>query len=94
MSLLVARLLVVGADEDLAAGDDRAAVGLGAEVGDPLDVLVLPCLDVPLGGQVLGVEVDHVACGRAAVHGPVGLGGLTGFRVRIHGPRGHLRATK
>ena len=39
LDLGIARHVVVGADVDLAAGDDRAAVGLGAELGDPLDVL-------------------------------------------------------
>ena len=35
---------VVGADVDLAVGDDRVAVGLRAEPGDPLDVLAIsPC---------------------------------------------------
>ena len=38
---LVARFVIVGADEDLAAGDDRPAVGLGAELCFPLDVAAL-----------------------------------------------------
>ena len=35
----VARLRVVGADEDLAAGHHRTAVGVGPQLGDPADVL-------------------------------------------------------
>ena len=67
--LLVAQQLVVGADEDLAAGDGGVAVGLRAEVRDPLHVGL--GLDVPLVGQALRRR-DHVAGRRAAPHRPVG----------------------
>jgi hypothetical protein len=64
---------VVGADEDHAAGDDRVAVALRAELGHPLHVLLR--LDVPLGRQPLHVR-DHVAIGRAAPHRPVAGAGI------------------
>ena len=35
--------LVVGADEDLAVADDRTAIGLGAELLDPQDVVSFRC---------------------------------------------------
>ena len=66
--LRIAQRFVVGADEHHAAGDDRVAVALRAELGHPLDVLL--GLDVPLGRQALHVR-DHVAVGRAAPHRPV-----------------------
>src|SRR5204863_6880870 len=72
----VARLAVVGADVDLAAGDDRAAVRLRTEIGFPEDVLAL--FDVPLGGDALGDEVREVARGVSAEHGPVA--GILGRR--------------
>ena len=71
---------VVGTDEDAAAGDARGAVGLGAEFGDPADVLggfgidgfslreEFPADDI--GGDALA-RGDHVAAGRAAPHGPI-----------------------
>ena len=62
----IARVLVVGADEDLAVGDDRAAVGARADAGDPLDVLL--GFDVPVGRGALFVGVDHVARRTAAEH--------------------------
>ena len=61
---------VVGPDEHDAVGDDGIAVGLRAELGDPLDVLLR--LDVPARRQILHAG-DEVAIGRAAPHGPVSL---------------------
>ena len=81
--LRVAQQLVVRADEHHAAGDDRIAVALRSEVGDPLDVLLR--LDVPLGRQPLHVG-HHVAVGRAAPHGPVAGAGVRG-RERRRGVR-------
>ena len=77
--------LVVGADEHHAAGDDRVAVGLRAELGHPLDVLL--GLDVPGGRQALHAR-HHVAVGRAAPHRPVGVG-----RVGAREPARARRAT-
>ncbi len=57
--------LVVGADVDLPAMDDRAGVGLRAELLVPLDVLAAG--DVPGRGQT-GLARDHVARRRAAEH--------------------------
>src|SRR5262249_23166767 len=69
LDVLVARPVVVRADEDLAAGEDRPAVGLAAEELRPEDVLVVG--NVPVGGHVLFDEVDEVALHRAAPDGPV-----------------------
>ena len=66
--LRIAHRFVVRADEHHAAGDDRVAVALRSELGDPLHVLLR--LDVPLGRQPFHVR-DHVAIGRAAPHRPV-----------------------
>ena len=74
---VVARVLVVGADEDLAAGDDRPAVGPAAERFLPLDpVAEYADLGVVLAlGELVGEsrldQVDEVAAGRAAEHGVV-----------------------
>jgi hypothetical protein len=77
----VAEAGVVGADENLAAGDGRVAVGLASELGDPLDILgrdgdLLVALGLLAagaegGGNTLfvGGEVALVA---AAPLGPVG----------------------
>ncbi len=77
--LRIAQQLVVGADEDHAARDDRVAVALRSEVGHPLHVLLR--LDVPLGRQTLHVR-DHVAIGRAAPHRPVAAAGIRGRELR------------
>ena len=61
----VALGLIVGADEDLVAVDQRAAVGLRAEGGAPQHVFA--GVDVPGRGQVFFVR-DLVAAGRAAPH--------------------------
>src|SRR5262249_54578489 len=84
----VARGLVVGADEHLAIGDGRAAVGLVAQLGRPLDVLLHPLLDAPVGRHALVGEVHQVALVGAAEHGPVrtavaGSGVIVGLLVRI-----------
>ena len=71
--LRIAQRFVVRADEHHAAGDDRVAVALRAELGDPLHVLLR--LDVPLGRQPLHVR-HHVAIGRAAPHRPVAAAGI------------------
>ena len=77
--LRIAQPFVVRADEHHAAGDDRIAVALRAEIGDPLDVLLR--LDVPVGRQPLGVR-HHVAVGRAAPHRPVARAGIGGDKTR------------
>src|SRR5207247_98126 len=77
--LLVARAVVVGADEDLAAGDGRPAVGLAAQVGRPEDVLLLARRDAPVGRRVLLEQVDEVPLHRAAPQGP----GVGGFLLRL-----------
>ena len=64
---------VVGADEHDAVGDDGIAVGLRAELGHPLDVLL--GLDVPARRQVLHAG-DEVAVRCAAPHRPVALAGI------------------
>src|SRR6266545_3337760 len=61
LDLLVARGLVVGADEDAAVGDDGRDVAAAADGGGPFDVLDLAVLDVPVGSDVLVGEVDEVA---------------------------------
>ena len=76
----IARRFVIRADEDLAVGDDRVAVGLGAELGGPEDVfrtgeidgfiLRVDCTGIDIGGNALGLG-DHVAGGSAAPHWPV-----------------------
>src|SRR5262249_43919265 len=85
----VARVLVVGADEYLAVGDDGPAVGLVAQRHGPLNVLFLALLDVPVNGHVLLEGVDQVALYGAAEHGPVagGVGRRVGLRVS-RGPVG------
>ncbi len=82
----IARVHVVGADKDASAGDGGAAICLGAELGDPFDVLLF--IDVPFGRQALGAGVDHVASGGAAVHDPV----LAGRLVFLHEDRRLLGA--
>lgn len=62
----VARAAVVRADENLAAGHDRPAVGTRTEVRLPEHVLL--AVEVELAGDVLGLEVDHVAVEGAAEH--------------------------
>src|SRR5262249_7115215 len=66
----IARLLVVGAAEYLAAGDDGSAVGLGAQVHAPLDVLLAAGLDAPFGWDVPFERIDEVTTNAAAEHGP------------------------
>src|SRR5262249_35848293 len=66
----VARLLVVGADENLVAGDDGTAVRRVPELGGPLDILLLAFLDAPVGEDTLGEGVGPVAAGPAAEHRP------------------------
>ena len=73
--LWIAEQFVVGADEHHAFGDDRIAVALRAEVGDPLDVLLR--LHVPLGWDVLHVR-DLIAIRRSTPHRPVGRAGIGG----------------
>src|SRR5262249_55036289 len=48
----VSRLLVVGTDEDFAAGDDRPSVGLGSQIGYPFDVLLRAVFDIPFSRNV------------------------------------------
>src|SRR5690606_38998919 len=70
--------IIVGADEDLAAGDDGVAEGVGTQTGDPADVPALvtqPVLRVeieftdlprqwnPVGGTCV---LDHVVARRGA----------------------------
>src|SRR5207244_3275845 len=43
----IARLLVIGADKDLAAGNDRSAVSLRAQIDAPLDIFLAARLDAP-----------------------------------------------
>ena len=71
LDLGVARVVVVGANEDLAAGDDRPAVGLGAKFCGPLDVLAAGHL--PFDGGVAVQSVYHVALNGAAEHRVGGL---------------------
>ena len=90
LDVLVARPIVVGANEDLAAGDGRPAVGLAAQVGRPEDVLFLARRVAPLGRGVLLEQVDQVALHGAAPHRPgvavfLGLlGGLLFARRSLH----------
>ena len=77
--LRIAQQLVVRADEDHAARDDRVAVALRAELGHPLDVLL--GLHVPVGGQALHGR-HHVAVGRAAPHRPVAGARIGGREMR------------
>src|SRR5262249_9793491 len=74
LDFLVARELVVGADEDFSASDDGPAVSLAAEAHRPLDVLLLVGSRAPVGRQVLIDEVDEVALNRSAEERP-GAGG-------------------
>src|SRR5262249_13456537 len=66
----VAGPVVVGADEDLAPGEGRPAVGLGAQGDPPLDVLLLALGDGEVQGQALLGEVDEVALHAAAEERP------------------------
>src|SRR5262249_31974756 len=69
LDLLVARVAVVGADEDPSAGDDRPAVGLAAQLDGPLDVLLLVRgADDELAENVLLGRVGQVARRRDAEH--------------------------
>src|SRR5258707_404741 len=61
LDLGVLRVLVIGADEDFAVGDDRAAVSLGAKVSHPFDILLAAHLDAPLGGYIAFPRIDHIA---------------------------------
>lgn len=54
----VARVAVVGADVDAAAGNDRCGVGFGAELRGPLDVLAGFGVE---GAGKMGLGGDHVA---------------------------------
>src|SRR5262249_6538655 len=83
----VARVVVVGADKDLAAGDGRPAVGLRAQLDRPADVRAL--VGVPFLGDVLLASVDEIPVWSAAIHRPVTIPCL--FRLlsvcRGHGAR-------
>src|SRR5262249_19559614 len=72
---------VVGADEDLAARDDRIAVRLRAQRRGPQDVP--PGLHVPFGWDA-GLIGDHVAVRGPAPHRPVA---FLGLGVLGRGPR-------
>ena len=75
LMLWIARVLIVRADEDLAAGDDDVAVGLRAEAGHPLHIFGGRHVDlfgagfwfarVETVGQSLGWRI-HVASGVVA----------------------------
>src|SRR5262249_9168615 len=83
--LLVARVVVVGADEHLAARHDGTAVCLRPEVGRPLDAGSLHRIE--LVRDALVGEVHHVALHAAAVERPGG-GGAVFFLLRfvaLHG---------
>src|SRR5207302_9285359 len=82
LMLRVARIFVVGADEDFAVGDDNIAVSLRTERGHPLDVFGgfhvdlfgagLGLAGVEAVGQTFGGRI-HVASGVvAAPTRPVG----------------------
>ena len=77
LDVRIARPLVIGADKHHAARDHGIAVGLRAELGDPLHVLLR--LHVPACRQPLHVG-HHVPIGRAPPHRPV-----SGLRI---GPGG------
>ncbi len=81
----VARLVVVGADEDAAAGHDGAAVGRAAELGLPLDVLLLLLFDAPRIRHVLFERVGDVALDGPAEHGAVVRCGGCGAAARRQG---------
>src|ERR1700677_2341336 len=68
--VLIACLRIVGADENAAAGDDRARVRFAAEIRLPFDVFFLARFDVPFDRHIPVNEVDHVARGSAAEKGP------------------------
>src|SRR5205814_9545028 len=70
----VARVLVVGADKDLAAGDDRPAVGAGTQLLDPFDVLLF--FNVPIRSDVLLEGVNEIALHGATKERPGVLAGL------------------
>ena len=84
---LVVERLVVGADEDPAAGDHRIAVGLGAERRDPADVV--SAVHVPRGREPRGGVRNHVPVGRPAPHRPVlGTGGPSADQQAREQPEG------
>src|SRR5262249_9383909 len=65
----ITEALVVGTDDDSAAGHDGAAIGLGTEGLNPLDIGLV--VNIPGGGKALDRGVDHVSRRRAAVHVPI-----------------------
>src|SRR5207237_8856462 len=77
--------------------DYGSAVGGRAELGNPLDVLLVPFLVAPGDGYVLGLRVDRVARQTAAEHGPIlaVLGRLRGGHRfgQVGRPRDLLTAT-
>jgi hypothetical protein len=83
--LFIAGRFVVSADVDFSVGDDGVAVGLGTELGGPLDVFgisedgglgfVIEFAGVDVDGKVFGFA-GHVTVGGATPHRPILGGGV------------------
>jgi hypothetical protein len=67
----IAGRLIVGADENLPAGDDRTSVRDLSQFGHPFDVLSLSLFGTPFRGHVLVPGVDGITAQRASTHGAI-----------------------
>ena len=81
----IARLGVVGGDEDFAVRDHGTADCPVAQLGHPLDVLAFACLDAPVVREFRIDCVDHVAARTAAEHRPGALGFTAAIRTSAAG---------
>src|SRR5882762_4240822 len=67
----ITRSFVIGADENLAAGNNWTPVGDLAKPCHPLDVLSLSLFGAPFRGHILVPGVDGIAAPRASTHGAI-----------------------